>query len=99
MELSVHSDGTEMSPEMDVIFTARNEGNIFRSVCQEFCPLGGGGRGGVHGRRACMTGGACVVGGMCGRTVCMVGCVAGGVHRRGHAWHGVCMVGCAWQGA
>ena len=102
MELSVHSDGTEMSPEMDVIFTARNEGNIFRSVCQESCPLGGGacmaGGGGTHDR------GACVAGGMRGRRACMVGCVwqgvciEGGMHGMGCAWWGLHGRGHEWQG-
>ena len=38
------------------LFTATKlgQGNIFRSVCQEFCPQGGGG---MHGRGACMAGG------------------------------------------
>ena len=33
-------------------------GNIFTSVCQEFCPRGGGvrSRGGMHGRGACVAG-------------------------------------------
>ena len=60
-------------------------GNIFRSMCQEFCPQGG-----MHGKGVCMPGqhvwqGVCVAGGMCGRgrvwqagwRACMVG---------GHAW-------------
>ena len=55
--------------------TKLGQGNIFRSVCQEFYPQGGGhawqgGRvwqGGMHGRGACVAGGcawqgACVVG-------------------------------------
>ena len=38
--------------------TKLGQGNIFRSVCQEFCPWGGmRGRGCVHGRGACMAGG------------------------------------------
>ena len=43
--------------------------------------------GGMHGggmRGACMA-----EGGMHGRQVC----VAGGIHGRGHAWHGVCVAG------
>ena len=50
--------------------TKLGQGNIFRSVCQEFCPQGKG---------ACVWGGsmrnrgACMVGGMCGRGACMVG--------------------------
>ena len=60
--------------------TKLGQGYIFRSVCQEFCPQGGGGmcgKGGMCGRRACMAGDTCVVG------VCVwQGCVCGG----GHAW-------------
>ena len=53
------------------------------------CPRGAGGRawqgvcvaGGMHGRGACMAGGACVVGGMHG---------GGGKHgERGHVWQGI----------
>ena len=34
------------------------EGNVFTSVCQEFCPWGGHAwLGEVHDRRACMAGG------------------------------------------
>ena len=81
-----------------VIITARKrsfgQGNIFRNVCQEFCPRGGG----------CASWGACV-----DREVCMVGgggclwpgeaCVVGGVHAQGasmpgevRAW-GACVSG------
>ena len=55
------------------------QGYIFRSMCQEFCPLGGqaggGGMhgGGVHGR------GACLAEGRVWQGVCMAG---------GHAWQG-----------
>ena len=64
------------------VITARKpslgQGNIFRRLCQLFCPTGGGvcvvkwgmrGKGGwgVHGKGACL---------------------AAGVHARGHAWHG-----------
>ena len=81
--------------------TKLGQGNIFRSVCQEFCPQGGGS---MHGRGACMAGGVCMVGGMHGREgVCMAGghawwggaCVAGGwgMCGRGHAWQGACMAG------
>ena len=52
--------------------TKLGQGNIFRSVCQEFCPQGGAwqggmrGRGGIHrGRAWCMHGG-CMAGGMAG---------------------------------
>ena len=70
------------------VFTARKrslgQGNIFRSVCQEFCPQGG-----MHGKGGHAWWGACV-GGMCGREACVVG---------GCAWWGVCMAGGhAWQG-
>ena len=69
-------------------------GNIFRSVCQEFCPKGGHAWGVVCGRGACvaggcMAGGVCMAGGMCGGGGhawgwCMAG---GGMHGRGrHAW-------------
>ena len=83
------------------------QGNIFRSVCQEFCPQGGHAwQGGIRGRGPCMAG-ACVAG-----RACMVGgCMAErcawqrGVHGRGcmaggHTWQGgACMaVGHAWQG-
>ena len=57
--------------------TKLGQGNIFRSVCQEFCPQGGacvaGGMhgGGMHGRGHVWWGhawqGACMVGRMCGR--------------------------------
>ena len=93
-----------------VFITARKrslgQGNIFRSVCQEFCSQGwvcvvaGGGacvvaQGGMHGFMGCMHGcwGACVVaGGMHGcRGACVV--VGGCVVTEGHAWLlGVCMV-------
>ena len=58
------------------------QGNIFTSVCQEFCPWG-----------ACMAGGACVAGGGSvagrghawqGRGACMA--EESGMHGRGHAW-------------
>ena len=56
------------------------QGNVFTSVCQEFCPQGG-----MHGKVACMVKGVCMVGGVHGK---------GGVHGegrmyglvRGHAW-------------
>ena len=48
--------------------TKLGQGNIFRSMCQEFCPRGGG---------ACMAArghawqAACMAGGMCGRGACV----------------------------
>ena len=89
--------------------TKLGQSNIFRSVCQEFCPQGGHawrGVGGVQGRRVMCGRGACIAGGMCGRGLwqgaCMVGgcawwgaCMAGGVCMAGgHAWQ----EGRAWQG-
>ena len=69
--------------------------NIFRSVCQEFCPQGGSAwQGGVHGR-----GGMCGGGDMHGRRACMGGMCGGGMHGRGHAWQGdIHGRGCAWWG-
>ena len=91
--------------------TKLGQGNIFRSICQEFCPGGGG-----HAwQGGAWQGGTCLVGGVHGR---------GDVHgkeacvARGHAWRGACMIGgacvagmgacmaggmhgkggCAWQG-
>ena len=64
--------------------TKLGQGNIFRSLCQEFCLQGGGcaWQGGVRGRGACVAGGACMVGGVCGRWGGMCGrggaCVAYG---------------------
>ena len=80
--------------------TKLGQGNIFRSVCQEFCPQGGcawllaGGMRGCWG--ACMVAGghAWMQGGMCG--------CQGGVHgcREGHAWllggHVWLLGGCVW---
>ena len=43
------------------------QGNIFRSVCQQFCPGGVRGRGVCMAGRACMAGGHVWQGGMCGR--------------------------------
>ena len=72
--------------------TKLRQGNVFTSVCQEFCPRGGGGGmvGGMHGRGACMAvGGACMaVGGHAWQW--------GGIHGSGgHAWQwgGACMAG------
>ena len=92
---------------MQSIITGRKrslgQGNIFRSVCQEFCPRGGmcgwGGacmaRGHVLG--ACMVG-VCMAGGMHGGGMCGGGhaCLGGcawreGMHGGGHAWQGACM--------
>ena len=81
--------------------TTLGQGNIFRSMCQEFCP-----RGGMHGRGACVAG-ACVAGGMCGgghvwqegmsawQGVCTEGgmCGRGACMAGGHVWQGVCMAG------
>ena len=76
--------------------TKLGQGNIFRSVCQEFCSwegaciaVGCAWWGGMHGRRTCMVG------------ACMAGaCMAGGHVWWGHAWWGVMHGrGCAWQGA
>ena len=87
--------------------TKLGQGNIFRSVCQEFCPGGAFVAGGMHGRGACVAGGMCIAGGMHGRGhawqrgmhgrgACMVGgmCGSGGVC----VWWGACVAGgCAWQ--
>ena len=58
-------------------------------MCQEFCPQGGhtwwGRRG--HSKGACMTGGI-VVGGVCGRVVCVAG---GNMHGRGVCIAGGCV--------
>ena len=84
--------GISLPPE-----TKLGQGNIFRSLCQEFCPQ----EGGMHGRGRCAWQGACMVGGVAGGMHgrgCMIGggvagraCVAGGmcgrgVHGREHAW-------------
>ena len=82
--------------------TKLGQGNIFRSVCHEFCPRGEAcmegamhGQGGMRGR-----------GGVCGRGMCMVGsmhgqgcvCGRGACVARGHAWlGGMCGRGHAWQ--
>ena len=68
--------------------TKLGQGNIYRSVCQEFCPQGGG----VHGRVAWGGGGwgHAWWGGVHGR----------GHAWQGHAWQGdMCDRGRAWQGA
>ena len=73
--------------------TKLGQGNIFRSVYQEYSVHWGG----VRGRGACMAGEACMVEGMhgqgcvCGKGPCVAGrhawwggaCVAGGMHGRG----------------
>ena len=67
--------------------TKLGQGNIFRSMCQEFCTQGGGcGRGGMCGRGVCMAEGACMAG----------GCAWQG---EGHAWRGgACMAGWVCDG-
>ena len=108
--LSIPWWGIKRGRLKSLIFTAATklrQGNIFTSLCQEFCPQGG-----MHGRGACVVGGyvwqgghawqgACMVGGMHGREVC----IAGGVHGRGtcmaggHAWQGgMCGRGNVWWG-
>ena len=66
--------------------TKLGQGNIFRSVCQEFCPRGG----------------ACVAGGINGRGhAWQVGGMHGGHAWQGaggHAWRGACVAGVrAWH--
>ena len=77
--------------------TKLGQGNIFRSVCQEFCPQSGGymtggamcGKGGMHVRGHVWQGGP----------VWWGACEARGVHSRGHVWQGACIAeGHAWQG-
>ena len=62
--------------------TKLRQGNVFTSVCQEFCPQWG----------ACMAGGwACMVGACAWQGVYMAGGMCGG----GHAWQGsTCGRGC-----
>ena len=85
--------------------TKLGQGNIFRSVCQEFCPQGGGGMcSGGHAWQGVCVVGACMAGGVgtCMAGACIVGrhawwggaCVAGGMHGRGACMEGVCV----WQG-
>ena len=65
--------------------TKLGQGNIFRSVCQEFCPQ----QEGRVWQGMCMAGGHAWQGGMCGR-----GCAWWGACVAGRA----CMAGgCAWQ--
>ena len=83
--------------------TKLGQGNIFRSMCQEFCPQGqcawwGGHvwQGGHAWQGACMAGGHAWQGGMHGRGACMAGraCMAGGhAWQGGHVCQGVCMAG------
>ena len=62
--------------------TKLGQGNIFRSVCQEFCP-----RGGMHS-------GGCMVGGVCGKGMHGGWCAwQGGMHGRGMGHRGACMAG------
>ena len=65
--------------------TKLGQGNIFRSVCQEFCPWGGACVAGVcvHGRGTCTAGCVWAGGHMCGGGACVPG---------EHAWWG----GCTW---
>ena len=88
----------QLSVFMFVIFTVHKQslkqGIVLSSICQGFCPQGGG----MHGRGVCMAGGgvwqgACMAGGMHGGGVHGRGvmhgrgvCMAGGMHGRGHAW-------------
>ena len=74
------------------------QGNIFTSVCQEFCPWGRG----MHGRGVCLAGG-----GVHGREAYMAGrhTWQGGMHGGRHAWQGGMHVsgaymagGHVWQG-
>ena len=85
--------------------TKLGQGNIFRSVCQEFCPQGGhvwqGGhawqgtawQGGVRGKGACMAGRGCAWQGVCvvGGGMCGGGVHGGDVAGGMHGGGGVCM--------
>ena len=85
-------------PTFLLLATKLGQGNIFRSVCQEFCPRGamhGGGhawKGGMRDRW-----GARMVGGMHGSGACMAGGIhgGGGMHGRGACvtGGGTCMAG------
>ena len=83
--------GDPYQTETSAIFTARKrslgQGNIFRSVCQEFCLKGACMHGGWGhawpGGHACMGGG-----GMHGRGTCLAG---GHACMGGHVWPGGCM--------
>ena len=65
--------------------TKLGQGNIFRSVCQKFCP----------GGKVCMAAGACIAGGWCAWWETSV---AGGMHGRGMHGRGACDGGCVWWG-
>ena len=71
------------------------KGNVFTSMCEEFCPGGG-----VHGKGGVHSGGHVWQGGMCGRGHVWQGaCMAGGMHGRWACMTGECAwQGCAWQG-
>ena len=80
-------------PSLLLPATKLGQGNIFRSVCQEFYP---GGKGHVW-QGAVHDGGACVVGGghaWQGQHAWWGACMAGGhvwqegMHGRRHAWQG-----------
>ena len=85
--------------------TKLGQGNIFRSVCQEFCPCGG-----CAWQGACMAGGHAWQGGhvwqgdmcggdMCGRGCAWLGaCMVGVCMATGHVWWGACMAGGACVG-
>ena len=67
------------------------QGNIFRSMCQEFCPWG---KGGVVGR-----GGTCMAQGMCGGGHVWQGGMCGGGHVWWrHVWWGMHGRVCTWWG-
>ena len=79
--------------------TKLRQGNVFTSMCQEFCPQlegacvpGGGVHGrGVYGRGHAWQGTSCMAGGVHGRVHAWQEGVHGGggcVHGRGHSWQG-----------
>ena len=84
--------------------TKSGQGNIFRSMCQKFCPWGRhawqggmGGGGGACVAREWVAGGTCMAGGHVYQGSChaWLGSMCG----RGHVWQGgVHGRGCAWQG-
>ena len=63
--------------------TKFGQGNVFTSVCDSVLKEEGGG---VHGRRVCVAGGACIAGGHAWQG-------GGHVWLWGHVWPGVCMAG------